>query len=68
MHEYNQVAFTWKIAKQAGTELHNNNGSEIRVFLTGVKRTIIFRRFFESLRSKIEGPTISYENNNVAIQ
>ena len=59
--------FAWKIAKQSGTA-HHTNGSEIRAFFTGVKRTIVFRRFFESLGKIIKGPTISYEDNNAAIQ
>ena len=66
VHEYNEVAFAWKVAKQASTALHTN-GSEIRAFFTGVKRTIVFRRFFESLGRPIKGPTISYEDNNAAI-
>ena len=45
VHEYNEVVFSWKILKQAGVALHTN-GSEIRAFFTGVKRTKIFRRFF----------------------
>ena len=44
VHEYNEVAFAWKIVKQASTALHTN-GSEIRAFFTGVKRTIVFRFF-----------------------
>ena len=46
----------------------HTNGAEIRAFFTGVKRTIVFRRFFESLGKAIQGPTISYEDNNAAIQ
>ena len=67
VHEYNQVVFAWKIVKQSGTA-HHTNGSKIRAFFTGVKRTIVFRRFFESLGKTIKGPTISYEDNNAAIQ
>ena len=33
----------------------------------GVKRTKIYRRFFESFGRTIEGPTPSYEDNNVTI-
>ena len=44
VHEYNEVAFEWKIVEQASTALHTN-GSEIRAFFTGVKRTIVFRFF-----------------------
>ena len=48
VHEDNEIAFEWTIVNQTGVALHTN-GSEIRAFLTGVKRTKIFRRFFESL-------------------
>ena len=58
VYEYNEVAFAWKIVKQIGVALHTN-GSEIRAFFTGVKRTKIFRRFFESLGRTIKGPTPS---------
>ena len=67
VHEYNEVAFVWKLVKQASAALHTN-GSEIRAFFTGVKRTIVFRRFFESSGRAIRGPTILYEDNNAAIQ
>ena len=66
VHEYNEVAFAWKIVKQTGVALHTN-GSEIRAFFTGVKRTKIFRRFFESLGRTIKGPTPSYEDNDATI-
>jgi len=35
---------------------------------TRLKRTIMFRRFFESLGRIINGPAILYEDNNAAIQ
>ena len=47
--------------------LHTNE-ADIRECLTGLKRTKVFRRFFESLGRPIKGPTPSYENNNAAIQ
>ena len=47
VHKYNGVAFAWKIIKQVEVALLTN-GSEIRVYFTGVKRTKIFSRFFES--------------------
>ena len=66
VHEYNEVAFAWKIVKQAGVALHTN-GSEIRAFFKGVKRTKTLRRFFESLGRIIKGPTPSYEDNDATI-
>ena len=67
VHEYNEVVYAWKSSKQAGVALHTN-GAEIRAFFAGVKRTKVFRRFFESLGRPIKGPTPSYENNNAVIQ
>ena len=67
IHEYNDIAFSWKVVKQDGVA-HHTNGAELRAFFTGVKRTKIFRRFFESLGRPILGPTPSYEDNNAAIQ
>ena len=63
VHEYNEVVFTWKIVKQVGVALHTNS-SEIRVLFTRVKRTKIFRRFFESLGRTIKYTTPSYEEIN----
>ena len=66
VHEYNEVVFAWRTNTQVGVALHTNE-SEIRAFFTGVKRTKVFRRFFESLGRKIRGPTPSYEDNNATI-
>lgn len=67
VHEYNEVVFAWKIVNQGGVALHTN-GLEMRALFTGVKRTKVCRRFFESLKRKIKGPTPLYENNNATIQ
>jgi len=66
VHEYNEVVFAWKIVKQAGVALHTN-GSEIRAFFTGVKRTKIIRRCVVSLGRTSKGPTPSYEDNDATI-
>lgn len=48
VHEYNQVAFVWKVVKQGNATLHTN-GSEFRALFTGVKRTVVFLGFLEFL-------------------
>ena len=52
VHEYNNVSFAWKVVKQNGVA-HHTNGAELRAFFTGIKRTKVFRRFFESLGKPI---------------
>ena len=66
VHEYNEAAVVWKIVTQTEVALHTN-GSEIRAFFTEVKRTKMFRRFFESLGRTIKGQTPSYEDNDATI-
>jgi len=66
VREYTKVVYAWKVVKQSGIVLHTN-GSEIRSFFKGIKRTILFRRFLESVGKPVKGPTPAYEDNDAAI-
>ena len=65
VHEYNEVVFCMEICEtNKQVQFYTQNWA----FYSGVKRTIVVRRFFESLGKAIQSPTISYEDNNAAIQ
>ena len=53
INEYNQVAFAWKENKQRGVS-HSTNKAEARAFFEGIKRTKVFKQFFESLGMAIK--------------